>query len=685
MKRLFLPLTLAGSFLLLYLLTLTQVHTYDALSYILDVDRKPWPELFHPHHLAYGPLGAVIRAIAAAFGWQGSVAVLLQTANALAGAAGVGLFAWVAERELGQISAHTSGYRALLAGLGAVLIGSGYAFWYYAIEVEVYTIAALFLVTALGLMLELTRRPTAGLALALGCTQALAVLFHQTNVLLMVPALVALLLGLRSVDGERRTKDEGQTAADDGRQIADGRYKVRDVTVLAAYGLPLALIVGMGYLGVGLGVSGFRSGEALFGWAAGYATTGWWGGAVDQNKFIALGAGLANTVAATDGGWIGWALLGMLLRHLRGLSRLPRATLAVLLSWLIVYGAFFLWWEPENIEFWIASLPPAGLMLLLGIANAPGTLPRRRWIAPTVLALLGVIILILNGQAIAQRGDPTRDLQRIIASATATLTAPGDLIVAPDGLQELYLPYYAGRDQVISLNQAMTISNLNWPAACDLLQARVETALASGYAVVFSADALNPPLAPPGEPPAPIERFGLEASEVRACYEPFLSMADPVSLGPGLLTAQRIAAAQELANGAGWDFRRGQWGWRLTNATTLHLGSPEGWTITPTVDPFISSPPLTIDLERYRTVEVRLAATTAARDGQIFFRDAAGQADEARAIRFTLEPGPAAHTYRFALEEATGATGVITGLRIDPVGVGDGGVVVVEWVRFGER
>jgi hypothetical protein len=51
---------LAAAFCMLYLLTLTDVHTYDALSYILDVDRKPWPELFHPHHLAYGPFGALI-------------------------------------------------------------------------------------------------------------------------------------------------------------------------------------------------------------------------------------------------------------------------------------------------------------------------------------------------------------------------------------------------------------------------------------------------------------------------------------------------------------------------------------------------------------------------------------------------------------------------------------------------
>ncbi|MEI7768883.1 MAG: glycosyltransferase family 39 protein, partial [Chloroflexales bacterium] len=171
--------------LLTYLLTLTQVHTFDALSYILDVDRKPWPELFHPHHLAYGPLGALIRAAARALGWRGSAATLIQSANALAGAAGVTIFAGAVRRATG---------RADLATLGALLLGSSYAFWYYAVEVEVYTIACLFLIIALALIVALLRRPSPALAATLGLAQGLAVLFHQTNVLLGVPVAVALLL-----------------------------------------------------------------------------------------------------------------------------------------------------------------------------------------------------------------------------------------------------------------------------------------------------------------------------------------------------------------------------------------------------------------------------------------------------------------------------------------------------------
>lgn len=55
----------------LYLLTLTQVHTFDALSYITSVERKPWTELFHPHHLAYGPFGSLALTLSRALGYDG--------------------------------------------------------------------------------------------------------------------------------------------------------------------------------------------------------------------------------------------------------------------------------------------------------------------------------------------------------------------------------------------------------------------------------------------------------------------------------------------------------------------------------------------------------------------------------------------------------------------------------------
>ncbi|NTV99803.1 MAG: DUF2723 domain-containing protein [Oscillochloris sp.] len=632
-------------------MTLTQVHTFDALSYILDVDRKPWPELLHPHHLAYGPLGAIIRSVAIIFGWQGSAAVLIQAANALAGAIGVTLFSLVVRRTTG---------RADLAATGALLLGSSYAFWYYAVEVEVYTIAALFLIIALSLIVDLLYRPSPAIAIALGCTQGLAVLFHQTNVLLSIPVAVALMLG------GRRQEDKSRSI---GRQL----------TTFVSYLLPLTLIVAGSYLWAGLGVSGFHSWDALIAWMQGYARTGWWGGAVDANKLAGLGIGLSQTLAQPGGALIGLGMLSILLASLRMRAFPQQQLVRVVLVWLLTYGVFFLWWEPDNIEFWIASLPPFYLLLLLGVSKRE-TGDRKQWVG-VVLWMIGLAMLVINLGSIRQRGDMRTDLQRAISEVLEAKSTPGDLLVVPDGILELYLPYYAQRENIISLNEAMQASGSTWAAACTLLRNRVDQTLASGYAVLIANNALHPTTARPGEPLSMMERFGLTSDEVATCYTPLTPMMTALELGPNLPPYKRIAPAQELADGAGWDFRRGNWGWSIahTNSTLI---SAAGWVIQPGVDSSLSSAPLQIDTSRYRMIELRLAASTVARDAQIFFLDSAGQAHEEQSLRWQLNPGPAMYSYRLNLRDAPGWQGIIGGLRLDPVGVGNGGEVTIESIRL---
>src|SRR4249920_2825770 len=86
------PVVLFLLTLAIYLTTLTQVHTFDALSYVTSVERKPWTEVFHPHHLAYGPLGILALHVGRTLGYTGGAALPMQVVNALAGALGVALF-----------------------------------------------------------------------------------------------------------------------------------------------------------------------------------------------------------------------------------------------------------------------------------------------------------------------------------------------------------------------------------------------------------------------------------------------------------------------------------------------------------------------------------------------------------------------------------------------------------------
>lgn len=639
-------------FLALYLATLTRVHTFDALSYILDVDRKPWPELFHPHHLAYGLLGALVKSIAQGLGLVGSAALPLQLTNALAGALGAALCYRVTLRASG---------RADLALVAALLLGGSYAYWYYAVEVEVYTIAALFLLMAMGRMPGLLQRPAPRAWLALGLAQGTAVLFHQTNVLLCGPIL--LLWWLADWPAERRW-----------RAMLRGGL---------AYALPLAAIVGGAYLLVGFGLSGFRSWNELMAWMTQYARTGWWGGAPDLERLGDLALGLQQSFA-WYGGW--FFLLLMAVALMTAVWRMPgeqRRLAAVLGLWLLIYGGFFFWWEPDNIEFWIACLPPLLLLLALGLSSG------RRWGAPAWLGLAAALLLLgLNYAAISRRGDATRDLQRLITAELAVQSAAGDLLLVPDGKQELYLPYYAGRDNVFSLNQALFLTAGDWPAACTMLHERIRLTQASGYAVLIGAEVLQPEPNQAAGPAAGsqgrggiLERFGLEAAQVRDCLAPWMAGLVPLAADEVLPAYYRLPGAQELAVGPGWDFRQGRWGWQALNVAAEERNTM-GWELWPGIDPAIISPPFTIDAADFAGIELELAADTTARDAQLFWLDAQGQTSEERSLRWTLDPGAEPQTYRLELVGRPGWSGQISGLRLDPVGMGDGGTVRIERLRL---
>ncbi|NJM07129.1 DUF2723 domain-containing protein [Candidatus Gracilibacteria bacterium] len=677
------PALLFVGFLSLYLLTLTDVHTFDALSYVRDVDIKPWRELFHPHHLAYGPFGAFISAVSTR--WATSALLPLQVANALAGALGVALFYGVARAHLAS--------RVLPYAL-ALTLGGSYAYWYYAVEVEVYTIAAVFLILALGLLMRLLRRAnlspgTLGEACALGFVQGLAVLFHQTNVLLVLPAIIALLLGLR---GGSRNRGAGGTRASVlyttsvKPVLSDSGYVERTTLMqgrsllLLAYSTPLALVVGVSYLWVGFGVSGFRSMQALIDWARGYTATGWWGGPLDGNKVSQLGTGLAETFMQPGGELVLVLIVVLLLANARRLVAQHQATL-VLVSWLLVYGFFFFWWEPDNIEFWIASLPPLLLLVGLAIDNTDCTEHQARKVGGQTLVLFGLAaaMLVVNGMAIAERGDATRDLQRHVARMLAQQTQVGDLLLVPDGLQEVYLPYYEGRENVLSLNQALFDQGGDWQAACTHIRSRIDIAQQSGFAVLIAAEVLRPTPAQIGEIPTPLDRFGLQQAQIDTCFAPIRLLLDDLALASQVPPYYRIAPATVLAV-EGWDFRRGRWGWQAANVAEEMITNA-GWRLVPQVDSALTSPPLYIEPGAYRTVEIRLAAETAARDAQLFLLDAQGQADEARAIRWTLRPGTEMQRYELDLGQVA-EQGIVTRLRLDPIGIGDGGAIVVESIRL---
>jgi len=657
LHTLLIPLLLGIGGFTLYLLTLVQAHTFDALSYALDVERKPLQELFHPHHLAYGLIGVLVRELATTLGWQGNVVLPLQLANALVGAVGVMLFYTVLRQ-------HT--HRTDVALAGAVLLGSSFAYWYYAVEVEVYTIAAVFLVGCLGLMWQALRHPTWHGWVWLGVGQGLAVLFHQTNVLLAVPIGATLILATGAHVTPRTPR----------------RYLLMVMRYGASYAIPLGLVVGASYL-LAIILSDLHSLAEVRAWTMSYAQTGWWGGSLaDPQKWADLGRALSVLLVHPYGAVALIILSGLLLRHTRALLHTYRPEALVLLLWLFSYGLFFYWWEPANIEFWIAILPPAYALLALALAASGGAWHAGVWLA---LALAGAMAT-LNFHEVRFRGSGVLIPQYQITSALARNSQAGDLLIVPDGLQKLYLNYYAERLNTLSLNQTLHASGGNWDTACQEFHAHIEATLHGGAAVLISSEVLTPTerTTPYSDPL--IQRFALDPATVQACFAPYQAAMQAVPLDAAMPTFFRIPSPQELLIGDGWNFTQGpaQWGWQLHNGRDAFFNG-DGWGFFPLDDPNLVSPRMQIDTRLYRGIEVRLARAVANREAQIFFMDQAGIIEEARSVRWELTNHSRLKTYFVDLEGHPSWTGTITGIRLDPTNGRDakpGEYVQVAWIKL---
>lgn len=176
-----------------------------------------------------------------------------------------------------------------------------------------------------------------------------------------------------------------------------------------------------------------------------------------------------------------------------------------------------------------------------------------------------------------------------------------------------------------------------------------------------------------------LERFQLTSQVVTQCFAPYIPELLPQTIA-GYEIYHALPAARTLLEGPGWDFAHSRQGWRASNIEQERFAA--GWEFIPGIDPQLKSPPLHIDTRRYHTLEIDMAATTRTRDAQLFFYDEAGQVAEERSIHWTLQPGDEVVTYRLELAGQPGWQGIVTGLRLDPVSVGDGGSVRVERVRL---
>jgi hypothetical protein len=490
-----------------YALTLSAVPalTHDSLTYLEAIERGG-SGLFHPHHLAYNALARGWLDLAGAVGVTTDPLRVVAILDAVLGAVAAGLV-WLVLRLRAALPRS-------LAAAGTAGAALSFGMWFYSVSVEVYLLP-LALLLATFVVLSAPTLSVRRMAVV-GALNGLAVLGHQVNVLF---ALVVLAAAVHHVD---RATALRRMAAYAGAATA---------IVAAAYAGVLAFVVRPGSIGEARGWFTSYAGSGTY-WELGptapvKAAVGFTrsvvGGhfsfrldwvrermlsafpdrSLDDEAFLVRQVPSAAAWTLTILAGLAMASLAVaLVRGVRRRDRLPetaRRVARLLGAWFAVYGAFFLFWEPVNLEFWI---PQATVMwMVVATLWAPAeperaagraSLPRGAvWLGLTAGAVAAVSLI----GTILPATDSQNDVYALRYSELADLVDEGDLVIVEN--PHLGVPYTNRHTDADALSipryaSSIEVEEVDEPSPTELVGTMDET-LADGATVVVDALLLTRP------------------------------------------------------------------------------------------------------------------------------------------------------------------------------------------------
>jgi hypothetical protein len=589
--------------------------------------------LFHPHHLAYGPTGWLAYRIALELGYTGRADLPVQIVNAVAGALGV-FFLW-------RFGTRWTG-RSLMALGVALLVGLCYAYWVYAIEVEVYTLAAAFLSLSLWLLLVLDERAQPGWAVALGLAHTGAIMFHQTNLFFGLAVGLFLLI----------------------------RLHLRRWSILLAYGLSVAIPVTLAY-GYVAYASEFPDWQAFYAWFTDYAQSGQWGGFLSLAHFPALRSGL-QTAVSPDARLATLVYLIVAVGLIGGLyqarhNEARRAWTLLGGVWLLTYLLFFWWWEPWNIEFWIAVLPLWALWLLSACppastesqiaSNEAGMDIRSMALAvyTAVPFLLAIQLFRAHFEPIRQMGDASTDYYRQVTEALQSVVQPEELVVTRGNVLDLYVPYYADHPYLLSLRHLEHQKEGDRSQIIDELVGQLDWAVVTGR-------------------PFLIDQFVLDEAR-DPIRNPFGLLDQEIELIKGRYALEPVAwrGEQALFYGTPRFDNRGRTHWNFSNSlqgwSTWGVDSPRfdrtGWCFTGGIDPQLKGPLINLDAQQWTILSIEMTIDVPESTAQIFWRSPEGDYSLDNSLELPLYDGR--HVYEVDLAGQPAWQDTIARIRVDPI------------------
>jgi hypothetical protein len=477
----------ATALAVLYLVTMTGNHheAEDSLAYAAGIRDGHTDEILNQNHLAWGALGWLFYNGAHGIGLASTVLAPLQVMDALLGALGAGIL-WRFVRGRGF------GIAAAAVTCGILCLSYGY--WYYSGEAEVYVLSAVALIVCFAAAHRAATEPSPRTFALLGLANGVAVLAHNTNVLFAVVAAAALITAAPSIGRRALARCAAAYAA------------VAGAVVVAAYAAAAIAL-------------GFSSVSQFYDWFTEYTGHSEWGH-VELDGVPKAGAGLARalvgadflfafepgsvtrTMAGGDAGpqaylmrdfpnglavalcavalVVGGALFVALVPRLR--RRTWRGTVLdrLALAWLVPYTLFFTWWEPVNVEFWIAWWIPAALLAGPRLAALMG---RDGWLRLVPAVVLGGLVVVNLGGSILPQQSAHDDLLRVRTGWYTQHAGRSDLILTNGYVPTNYARYFT-RAHVLDAEEPLARNPGD--VAHGIFQ--IQTAMVNSGATRFLAD-----------------------------------------------------------------------------------------------------------------------------------------------------------------------------------------------------
>jgi hypothetical protein len=456
----------AGLATCLYLLTLADAHTFDAVTYAALVENPALPKslmlFLHPHHLGYHVLSYLTYRLWLLLGWQGGSLFPLQVLSALLAGLGLALFAGLLSRFV----------RSSVVLATTVLLAVCHGYWLFGVSVEVYSLSFVMLALAAHGSLELLRTGSRKAACVAGIGLGLAILAHVMNALFFGVLLSAVLLAPAETRGHRF-------------RLLMVASAVAGVIVLVPYALTILILR-------------LDSWRAISYWLTLYAHTGKGGDLRNRSLQMAslrmAVAGLRDFFVALKPG-LPWQFNLLLLVPLSLWSvqgyRANRRLAGLCLLWLGLYGAFITWWSPGG-ELWLPLLAPALILLALAVDRL-STRSRRLALA-VLLVSVGVMGVLnwRNGLSSPQR--QVIDGGEENARAIAACMVPGEQVITTTPLYPM-LSYY-GRVTPVSFDLAFYLAEMQGrdgvqERALGALRETIEEALNGDHSIWIMGEVLN--------------------------------------------------------------------------------------------------------------------------------------------------------------------------------------------------